>query len=76
MAKTVSAIKRLIKREERTLLKLKETLSIMAHKESKALLKGFMTEKKAAIKAYKAMLERASRCPAVMGKAVGKKTAK
>ena len=72
MAKTVNAIKKLIEREEKTLLNLKDTLSIMAHKESKALLKGLVAEKNAAIKSYKLVLAKAAKCPAIISKTAGK----
>lgn len=74
MAKSVSAIKDILKREEKVLEKLLAALPLIAHKESKATLTATIKNKKADIKAYLGILKNSAKCPAVK-KAPAKKTA-
>jgi hypothetical protein len=74
MAKSVTVIKDILKREEATLEKIKKALEIMAHKESKASLREIAKAKRAAISAYKKILRASEKCPAVK-KPAAKKTA-
>ena len=74
MAKSVSAIKDILKREEKVLEKLLAALPLIAHKESKATLTATIKNKKADIKAYLGILKNSAKCPAVK-KAPAKQTA-
>lgn len=74
MAKSISAIKDILKREEKVLEKLKTALPLMAHKETAATLKATIKNKMADIKAYLGILKNSEKCPAVK-KAPAKKTA-
>jgi len=56
--------------------KVKETLAIMAHKESKASLRLIATAKKSAISAYKKIIKDSEKCPAVKKPAAKKSAAK
>ncbi|MFQ5465974.1 MAG: hypothetical protein ACE5EI_08605 [Thermodesulfobacteriota bacterium] len=66
MAKSVTALKDIMAREEKLLAKLQETLKLMAHKESKAIVREIIKNKRADIRAYKAILKASARCPAVV----------
>ncbi len=76
MAKTVTAIKDILKREELLLTKLVATVTIMAHKESKAAVRIIIAGKRSAIKSYKAILKASAKCPAIKPKAAAKTKAK
>lgn len=65
MAKSVSAIKDILKREEKVLEKLQAALPLIAHKETTATLKATIANKKADIKAYKCIIKDSEKCPAV-----------
>jgi len=65
MAKSITAIKDILRREERLIVKIKETITIMAHKESKAILRGFLKNKGAEVKEYKKILKNSEKCPAI-----------
>jgi len=65
MAKSITAIKDILRREEKLALKIKDTITIMAHKESKALLRTFLKNKKAAVKEYKKIIKNSEKCPAI-----------
>ena len=65
MAKSVTAIKDILRREERLIEKLKETITLMTHKESKALLRGFLKNKRAEVREYKKIIKNSEKCPAV-----------
>ena len=68
MAKSVSALKDIVRRSESLLEKLKKTVPIMAHAKSAALLRQIIKGKKATIKTYKSILKEAQKCPAVKKK--------
>ncbi len=70
MARSVTALKDILRRSESLLKKLKETLPTIAHAKSAALLRQIINGKQATIKTYKSILKEAKKCPAV------KKTAK
>lgn len=74
MAKSVTALKDILAREEKLLAKLRDALKLMAHKESKAVLNGIAHAKKEAIGAYKRIIKNSQSCPAV--KETAKKTVK
>jgi len=74
MAKSISAIKDILKREEKVLEKLLAALPLIAHKESKATLTATIKSKKADIKAYLGILKNSEKCPAVKT-ATARKTA-
>ena len=74
MAKSVTALKDILAREETLLAKLRDALTVMAHKESKAVLNGIAKAKKEAIGAYKSIIKNSQSCPAV--KKTVKKTVK
>jgi len=74
MAKSITAVKDILRREERLVLKIKDTITIMAHKESKALLRVFLKNKRAEVKEYKKIIKNSEKCPAVK-KPAAKKTA-
>ncbi|MFQ5442210.1 MAG: hypothetical protein ACE5EB_05740 [Thermodesulfobacteriota bacterium] len=65
MSKSVRGLKDILKREERLVEKLRETIALMAHKESKDFVKGFLKNKRAEIREYKKILKRSEKCPAV-----------
>ncbi len=73
MAKSVGALKDILRRSESLLEKLKKTVPTMAHAKSAALLRQIIKGKKATIKTYKSILKEAQKCPAVKKKT--KKTA-
>jgi hypothetical protein len=75
MAKSITAIKDILKREEAILEKIKKALAIMAHKESKASLREIAKAKRAAISTYKKILKASEKCPAVKKPAAKKKKA-
>ena len=68
MAKSVTALKNVLKREEALLLALKKTISLMAHQSSKSIVKKMMTRKKDDISQYKKIIKQSARCPAVRKK--------
>ncbi len=72
MAKSISAIKDILKREEKVLEKLLAALPLIAHKESKATLTATIKNKKADIKAYLGILKNSEKCPAVVKTATAK----
>lgn len=76
MAKSVTAIKDILKREEALLGKIKKALEIMAHKESKVSLREVAKAKRAAISAYKKIIKASEKCPAVKKPAAKKPAAK
>ncbi len=65
MAKSITAIKDILRREERLVVKIKDTITIMAHKESKAQLRGFLKNKRAEVKEYKKIIKAGEKCPAI-----------
>jgi len=65
MAKSITAIKDILRREEKLALKIKETITIMAHKESKALLRLFLKNKKTEVREYKKIIKNSEKCPAI-----------
>ena len=67
MPKSVTGLKDILRREERLVEKLKETISLMAHKESKDIVRGFLKNKRAEVREYKKILKKSSKCPAVKG---------
>ncbi len=68
MAKTLSALKAILRREEALLEKLKDTAVAMVHGESKAGLKEMIKDKKAHIKSYAKMIKRGEKCEATKKK--------
>ena len=74
MAKTVTAVKNILGREEKLLAKLMETVPIIVHKETKASLREIIKSKRADIRTYKKILKAAEKCPAIK-KPSPKKTA-
>lgn len=83
MAKSVTIIKDILKREERVLVRLQEAVPHIAHKDTKAEVRGIIKNKRAEIRSYKAIIKASEKCPAVMKtakkaapkKAAAKKTA-
>lgn len=65
MSKSVTGLKDILRREERLVEKLKETVSLMAHKESKDLVRGFLKNKRAEVREYKKIIKKSEKCPAV-----------
>ena len=45
--------------------KIKDTITIMAHKESKAQLRGFLKNKRVEVREYKKILKASEKCPAI-----------
>jgi len=76
MAKSVAAIKDMLKREEKALEKLQAALLLIAHKETKAEVRGAIKNKRADIKLYKRIIKDSEKCPAVKKPAAKKATAK
>jgi len=74
MAKSVNALKAVLKKEIALLENIKDTLAVMAHKESKASLKEIAKAKRVAISAYKKIIKASEKCPAIK-KPVAKKAA-
>ncbi|MFQ5585483.1 MAG: hypothetical protein ACE5GF_01470 [Thermodesulfobacteriota bacterium] len=68
MAKSVTALKNVLKREEALLEKLKETVSLMSHKDSKALVREMMKNKMGDIRNYKKIIKQSAKCPAIQKK--------
>jgi hypothetical protein len=68
MAKSVTALKNVLKREEALLEKLKETVALMIHKESKALVREMMKDKRVDIRNYKKIIKQSAKCPAIQKK--------
>ncbi len=75
MARSVTALKDILRRSESLLKKLKETLPTIAHAKSAALLRQIIKGKQATIKTYQSILKEAKKCPAVKKK-TKKSTAK
>ena len=65
MAKTVVALKDILRREERLLKKLQETIPLVAHKETHAVLSEIAKIKKTAIAVYRKIIKTSEKCPAV-----------
>jgi hypothetical protein len=65
MAKTVIALKDILKRSESLLDKLQKLIPDIAHRKSKALLKEAAKRKKAAIATYKTIIKSSEKCPAI-----------
>jgi hypothetical protein len=65
MAKTVTALKDILKRSESLLDKLQKLIPEIAHRKSKALLKETAKRKKAAIATYKSIIKSSEKCPAI-----------
>ncbi|MFQ5353355.1 MAG: hypothetical protein ACE5DR_00275 [Thermodesulfobacteriota bacterium] len=65
MAKSVTALKDILRREERLIIKIKDTVAVMAHKESKATLRGFLKNKRAEVREYKKIIKQSEKCPAI-----------
>lgn len=65
MSKSVTALKDILAREEKLLVKLRDTVTVLAHKESKAVLNGIAKAKREAIGAYKTIIKKSQECPAV-----------
>ncbi len=65
MAKTVTALKDVLKREEKLLAKVKDTIVLMVHKESKIMLKALAADKRSAISSLKRIIRSSEKCPAV-----------
>ncbi len=74
MAKSVAAIKNILKRDEATLAKLQEAVTLIAHKETKAAMKAIIKTRRDAIKIYKTVIKASEKCPAVK-KTAAKKAA-
>ncbi|MFQ5736444.1 MAG: hypothetical protein ACE5GY_06225 [Thermodesulfobacteriota bacterium] len=65
MAKSVTAIKNILKREEGTLAKLQEAVTLTSHRETKSALRAVVKNRKEAIKIYKTIIKASEKCPAV-----------
>ena len=65
MTKSVKALRDILRREERLIEKLKETVPLVAHKDTKDLLRGFLKNKRAEVREYKKIIKRSEKCPAV-----------
>lgn len=65
MPKSVTALKDILAREEKLLTKLRDTVKVVAHKESKVVLNAIAGAKKEAIGAYKSIIKVSQKCPAV-----------
>ncbi|HXI10848.1 MAG TPA: hypothetical protein VNK06_08595 [Thermodesulfobacteriota bacterium] len=78
MPKSVTALKDILAREEKLLAKLRDTVKLLAHKESKAVLNALVRAKKESIGAYKSIIKNSQKCPAVSSatKKAAKKPAK
>ncbi len=76
MAKSVTALKAVLKREIALLEKIKDTLTVMAHKESKVSLKEIAKAKRAAISTYKKIIKASEKCPAIKKPAAKKAATK
>ena len=68
MAKSVTALKSVLKREEALLLALRKTITLMSHQNSKSLVKKMMKRKKDDISQYKKIIKQSAKCPAVRKK--------
>ena len=73
MAKSVTALKNLLKAEEKVLERLTVTIALIAHKETKSVLREVLKNKKVEIRCYKQIIKAAEKCPAVK-KPAAKKT--
>ncbi len=65
MAKSVTALKNLLKTEEKVLEKVKAAILLIAHKETKVVLREVLKNKKVEIRCYKQIIKAAEKCPAV-----------
>lgn len=65
MPKSVTALKDILAREEKLLAKLRDTVKVVAHKESKVVLNAIAGTKKEAIAAYRSIIKVSQKCPAV-----------
>ena len=74
MAKTVTALKDILRRSEGLLERLQKLVPDIAHKKSKALLQEAVKAKKAAISTYKSIIKSSEKCPAVEKPAPKKST--
>ena len=68
MARSVVAIKDILRREERLVDKLAGAIPLIAHRDTKELVRGFLRNKKKEVSAYRKIIERGMRCPAVKKK--------
>jgi hypothetical protein len=68
MIKSVAELKDLLKREETLFTKLNRTIAVMAHKESKIVLKEMAKIKSGMIETYKMVIKASEKCPAVIKK--------
>lgn len=73
MAKSVTAVKNLLKAEEKVLERLKCTIPIITHKETKSVLREVMKNKKIEIRCYKQIIKASEKCPAVKKKTPAKR---
>ncbi len=65
MAKSITALKDVLVREEKILAKLQDAISLIAHKETKSLIRGIVKAKRGDIKTYKKIIRESEKCPAV-----------
>ena len=75
MAKSVTAVKNILKTEEKVLEKLQAAIKFIAHKETKVVLREVVKNKKIEIRCYKQILKAAEKCPAVKKTAPAKRGA-
>ena len=73
MAKSVTAVKNILKTEEGVLEKLQAAIKFIAHKETKVILREVVKNKKIEIRCYKQILKAAEKCPAVKKTATAKR---
>jgi hypothetical protein len=76
MAGAITAVKDILRREERVLEKLLATIPTVTHKDTKITLREIVSVKRAEIKCYKAIIKASEKCPAVKKKAAKKKAVK
>lgn len=65
MAKSVTAVKNILKTEEKVLEKLQAAIKFIAHKETKVVLREVVRNKKVEIRCYKQIIKASEKCPAV-----------
>jgi len=68
MAKSVTAIKDILRREERLVERLADAIPLGSHRDTKDALRGFLKNKRSEVRAYKGIITRSGRCPAVRKK--------
>ncbi|MCK4739889.1 MAG: hypothetical protein KAT46_08060 [Deltaproteobacteria bacterium] len=76
MAKTVAALKALVKDEEKILKKLAEIIRLIKHPSSLSTLKKIRDSKKKLLGTYKQIIKDSEKCPAVKKKTGGCKSRK